>query len=204
MLVVHSSDIADRGVARLHDRFKLPKWQGVLRSLLNAVQKIEDATAELKAGMVLGDAIGVQLEMLGAIVGQGRSSTDNAIYRLAIKARGLVNASQGLPDDLLALGDLLFPVGSAWSYEEKWPNTIMIFFHDDWATNFTATPRSLALWFLAARVAGKELHFVSNGNGAASTITYSYVGAASDDPDKGYSSVGVPSVGGYSAHVLKL
>lgn len=75
-------------------------------------QALEDALYSLVAAFDLDTAVGAQLLVLGAIVGQEKGGLDDDTYRLYIRARIIVNRSSGTAEELLAIGRLLSTGGN--------------------------------------------------------------------------------------------
>lgn len=70
-------------------------------------QAIEDAAAQLRARLDIDSQVGVQLDKIGALVGEPRQGRQDAEYRLWLKARIRVNRSSGSPKDLYAIAYIL-------------------------------------------------------------------------------------------------
>lgn len=99
------ADHCERGKARLLVQFKnKPRLAAVLCAFLDQVQDIENALWQLWAQRVLQNAIGVQLDQLGARVGEPRQDRIDDVYRFFIGVRVLVNRSSGLPEQLIRIG----------------------------------------------------------------------------------------------------
>lgn len=103
-------DFFTDGVQKLIAQFRDKKRiRGVLQSWLERCDNIESALWDLFINRVLEVAEGVNLDTLGAIVGQPRSNlVDDDQYRVFIKARIKVNVSNGRPEELLQICRLLF------------------------------------------------------------------------------------------------
>ena len=93
------------GVARLIWQYRSlqPRLQGALAAFLDDVQSIEDATLEVWAGIWPLTAVGDQLDVIGAIVGQPRGSLLDAPYRLMVLGRIFVNRSDGTTPEIYEL-----------------------------------------------------------------------------------------------------
>lgn len=102
----HANDM----VARLLQRFRgKPKLEAFIHLLGRQVQDLENALLGIVAITDLGSVTGVQLDVLGKILQQARNGQDDDTYRLFLRARILVNASQGTVEEVLAVLVLLVP-----------------------------------------------------------------------------------------------
>jgi hypothetical protein len=79
-------------------------------------QDAEDAVQTLNDLLNIDVAEGVQLDVIGRIVGQPRLGLDDATYRTTIRARIQTNASDGSPEDIYPVIRALFPEYSAFTY----------------------------------------------------------------------------------------
>jgi hypothetical protein len=94
-------------VASLTQKYRnLPNTAALMRALVAWCDRIEALFWELLARFNLDDAVGVQLEALGEIVGQDREGRTDEAYRAAIRLRIHVNRSTGRPEDVIKFGDL--------------------------------------------------------------------------------------------------
>ena len=92
------------GLANVISQFQgSPKMLSVLEVFLVQIQELEDAFAEILSETTLDDSVGLQLDNLGAIVGEPRSGRSDLQYRTAIRARIGLNTSEGTIEDVIAL-----------------------------------------------------------------------------------------------------
>jgi hypothetical protein len=75
-----------------------PSIVGFIRGLVAPIQTLEDDAWDLRADRLLTTAAGVQLDVLGRLVGEVRGGLSDADYRKFIGARILINTSGGNPD----------------------------------------------------------------------------------------------------------
>jgi hypothetical protein len=105
---VEITDVVARGLARRIQRYArrpiFGKWLG---SYLDSVQKLESATFEVLTSRLIDNAIGKQLAILSAIVGEPVRFSDPIEQRIAVKARACINVSQGLYEDIRTLMSLI-------------------------------------------------------------------------------------------------
>jgi len=65
------------------------------------IQELEDVLFAILSDRWLSTAVGVQLDGLGEILGEGRLSADDEEYRDALYTRVIINVSQGEPERLI-------------------------------------------------------------------------------------------------------
>lgn len=98
------TDHVHAGLSLLLQQYKeLPRMEGWATSYLNRVQELEDAIWSVIVGRLIDDAIGVQLDALGRLVGQRRDGVADEPFRMRIRARIRANRSNGHPDDIIAV-----------------------------------------------------------------------------------------------------
>ena len=108
MAVPQPYDVVETGADMLIDFWKdKPVVQGLLKSKLREVQKLEDLTFQVLNERNVNDAIGAQLDVVGSIVGENRSGRLDAPYRQAILTRIALNRSDGTPPVILDLLNIL-------------------------------------------------------------------------------------------------
>lgn len=123
-------------------------WQQLTDDVLGPqFQALEDAAQQLLSLFSIDDSEGVQLDILGRVVGQPRNSVSDALYRVYLRARILANRSTGTVEDLYrVLNALLGAVGfSAWRGAVDVKTFIMTV-----VSPITATQALVALEFLRA------------------------------------------------------
>jgi hypothetical protein len=97
-------DHVERGLARLPFQFRdKPKLKAFLTVLMTPAQPIEDALWQLLTERDIDNAEGEQLDQIGVIVGLGRTSTDDEVYRRHLRAQILTNKSNGNVNDLIRI-----------------------------------------------------------------------------------------------------
>jgi hypothetical protein len=101
----------DDALGRLLEQFReKPRLASVLSALVGAVQDTEDGLFPLHTERGVDVAIGRQLDVLGAIVGQPRAGLIDDIYRRYIRARIRTNRSAGRVNDLITVARLVLGV----------------------------------------------------------------------------------------------
>lgn len=107
-----------------------PNFINWLTATLEKLNNITDAAGDLNSAFDITSAIGLQLDVIGAIVGQSRivgfEPTDKSspilnddIYRVLLKAKIVKNQWSGQVADVDALWQLLFPEGAVIIEDEQ-------------------------------------------------------------------------------------
>lgn len=100
--LTHYRDHVEQGLSRLLWQFKdKPRIAAWTRSYLRQVQLLEDAAWDVLIKRWIDYAEGVQLDVIGKIVGELRAGRVDAIYKTFIHARVRINRSQGSTGDVL-------------------------------------------------------------------------------------------------------
>lgn len=123
MPLTHSTDQVARAKARLLQQYKdtsAPGVGDVVAALGSEVQALEDALFTVVDDTTADAAVGVNLDRIGALVGQDRLGMDDATYLLWVKARIRANRSSGSIDQILAVFMLLNP-GATFEVVEQFP-----------------------------------------------------------------------------------
>jgi hypothetical protein len=110
-------------LSRLKQQFKdRPKIEAMLTALVAEVQPLESALQQLYHERAIDTAIGAQLDVLGAIVGQPRGGLSDELYRRYIRTKISVNQSDSLVENVIRVMNL-FVNDDAASYEvdEQYP-----------------------------------------------------------------------------------
>jgi hypothetical protein len=101
-------DIVAEGLGRLITQWKdKPKIVGYLTSLLENVQVVEDLYQQLLNERSIYTAIGVQLDVIGLIVGVARNGLPDEEYRQRLFAQISFNTADSTPEKVLEIGRLL-------------------------------------------------------------------------------------------------
>lgn len=108
MAIEHELEHVERALARLTQQFRgKTNVEALLSALAAPGQDVEDACWQLLTERTVDEAIGAQLDDLGAIVGEERQSRDDDDYRRFIRARITVNRSTGSANDILTVARLV-------------------------------------------------------------------------------------------------
>ena len=103
--ITKNRQLNEEGLALFIDRYKnKPRMAALLTIFMNQIQDLEDALFELITDRTIDAAIGVQLDILGDIVGQpDRAGLSDDNYRTIIRARIKVNRSDGHGDQMIEI-----------------------------------------------------------------------------------------------------
>lgn len=109
----------DNGEIRLHTQQALsrliefwrgkPNMAGWLSDYIDEIQEVENVVWDVIVGRLPDYAEGVQLDVLGSIVGERRNGLGDAAFRVRIKARIRINQSFGRPLDVIEVLRLIDP-----------------------------------------------------------------------------------------------
>lgn len=92
------------GVSNLVSQFQTkPRIVSLTSIYLKQIQEAEDALSDLLTETDLDNAADIHLDNIGAIVGEPRLGRSDSQYRTAIRARILLNISNGTIEDMIAL-----------------------------------------------------------------------------------------------------
>lgn len=104
MAVIKPTDISANGSARLLPQFsKSTKLQGLLESLLGGAQPTEDTLFEVMSKTGIDTATGVQLDLIGKLLGLRRSDKTDEVYRTSLYAQIALNSAKGSPESIINL-----------------------------------------------------------------------------------------------------
>lgn len=107
------------GLSRLIEQYRnKPRIVMWILCYLQQVQYLEDAIHATVEAWDIDNATGWRLETIGALVGQQRIGSTDAVYRVFIKARIRANRSLGKYEDLAAVANILIGSGN-WTYNAR-------------------------------------------------------------------------------------
>lgn len=156
MTLAHVTDHEDRAAARLTEQFKdKAAVVALLKTWAAQVQSLEDQSQELQLQRALASASGINLDLLGAIVGQPRGGRNDTQYRLWIAGRVLVNKSRGKTQQLIAIAAKL--ANGPVRLREFYPATFTIYCD---RVIVGADGVEIAKLLDIAKAAGIRMHFV--------------------------------------------
>lgn len=109
MAIEHITDHSDRAVALLLSQYQgKPLMEGFVRAFLDEVQEYEDELWTLVGLLDIDRATGIDLDRIGRIVVQPRSSESDDAYRRLLRARIAANRSSGTYRDLWRVSTMAF------------------------------------------------------------------------------------------------
>lgn len=168
----------------------------ILNSWTQQVQELEDAFFQLLEDRTLGTGVGVQLDVLGAIVGQERLSSDDDQYLLRIKARIKINISSGTAEQLIEILNLL--IDNDFNNIEWFPSAFCMVVHDE----LTDDPDVIADMIADARLGGVNGCIEYTLTDDDYTFTFATGDSIEVDADRGFSNDAGGQPGGVFADAI--
>lgn len=199
--ITKNTQHAAEGLQLFIDRYKdKPRMASLNNIFLKQVQDLEDAFFQQITDRAIDAAVGVQLDILGDIVGQpDRAGLSDDDYRTIIKARIKVNRSDGHGDQMLEILNLIATATGA-----ETPVQIILIEHPPAGfvlqilTDIGTLDPAITFRLLDdARGAGIDFQFIYTT--ALEAETFEYASALSPiqfDTNKGFGSTVTPAVGG--------
>ena len=127
MAWTYITDHLQRAKDRLLEQYKgKPLIEGLSDSLVQQIQDLEDVFQALSIERTVDNAVGEQLDQIGAIVGIERElGMNDEDYRLEVKAKIVQNLNQGTPEEIIAAAKFFIGATFAW-YLEVYPAAVDI------------------------------------------------------------------------------
>lgn len=101
---VSDKDLLEEAIERVVEQFKgKEKFEALVTALTDQATAVQTALLGILNDTNIATVTGDQLDGLGAIVGEERFGRDDDAYRLAIRARIILNFSRGTADDIINL-----------------------------------------------------------------------------------------------------
>jgi cellobiose-specific phosphotransferase system component IIC len=125
---IHDLNVVQEAIDRLVQQYKTGNTEALIGAVATPAQDLEDALIQVYTQRWIATAVGAQLDVLGAIVGQDRGGFDDTTYRLFIQTRIQVNKSSGCPEELYAIFAPLLPAGVTQSLIYYAPAAFVLFF----------------------------------------------------------------------------
>jgi hypothetical protein len=160
--ITRRNDIAEDMLERLPAQFRKPRIQAFVRAFANQIQKHEQTFYDLWFRRMLDNAEDVDLDNIGAIVGEARQGWEDDEYRRYIRARIKTLRSDGRIETLIAILVLLFELDAAdignIDVREYYPAAIVI----ETIFRVTANGEYITRGFLQkAKPAGVRLDYIA-------------------------------------------
>jgi hypothetical protein len=112
---------AEQALALLLQQFKgKPKIEALITAFMTQVQELEEVFFDLLLMRTLELATGVQLDVLGRLLGQTRGALDDDGYRIWLRGRILLNKSSGTTEDVINFLTAVLP-GQGVDIAESFP-----------------------------------------------------------------------------------
>lgn len=113
--IAYVADWAARLRTRMYTQFRgKVTWELWITDVLGPqFQDLEDAGQTLFTLLDIDNSEGVQLDVIGLFVGQGRLGYDDVVYRTLLKTRVLSNKSTGTGEELYAMFRALYGEGTS-------------------------------------------------------------------------------------------
>jgi hypothetical protein len=123
----HETEHASIARSRLTDGGRRNEGLAALvDALAEHIQEVEDAYWQLFEERRLAVAVGAQLDVLGALVGQPRNAFGDVDYRGHISARILANSSNGTAEELLAIVRSIVPGPTTLTLTDAYPAAFVL------------------------------------------------------------------------------
>lgn len=118
-----TADHVQAAIDRLAYQFQdKPNIIDLITELCNQVNALEIVYgSQLPTLPQIDISVGVQLDAIGALLGERRGGFDDTVYRIHLKARIYLNRSSGNPKDIYALFAALLSISSGLWIEEHPP-----------------------------------------------------------------------------------
>lgn len=84
------------------------KFKKILEALNTQANNLETALFEIRDNFTIDNAVGIQLDIIGDILGINRNGRDDNSYRILIKLKADINFSAGTPEALIRSALVLF------------------------------------------------------------------------------------------------
>lgn len=127
MSITQITDHSDAAVARLAEQFKeKTRISGLIQAFIDQYQLTENMFFDLLNFRSINSAVGAQLDILGAIVGEDRRGRTDEPYRKAIVAKIGINTSKGTPEEVIAIFKFVTNATRVF-YLETYPGEIEIY-----------------------------------------------------------------------------
>ncbi len=166
-ITTHTADALARFVEQYRDK---PNLAAFLSVLTDRVQGVEDVLWQLASERFIDTAVGVQLDIIGKIVGQPRgNSADDDAYRLRLRARMRANQSSGTVNQILAVFLALGESPSDLRLEQFFPAGLVLHLEDEALSDADAV--LYAEFLKAARAAAVDAQFNYSTVSGAATFT---------------------------------
>jgi hypothetical protein len=186
------------GLELLLEQFKRkPRIAAVLGAFLGSVQELDDVAFQVLTERDLDTAIGVQLDVIGRIVGELRQGRTDDEYRPFLRARILVNRSNGLTEEIITIVRVLLGESAQLTLREEFPAAFTIIVDDAIAAPIDAVIRLLQ----QAKAAGVRVLLEYSLVDDDEAFTFASGNAPEPSTTQGFGDTANPAIGGALAGV---
>lgn len=191
-------DHVEQAQARLVDQFRTAdRLRALIECLVQPIQDIEDALNDVRTQRSIDTAEGVQLDELGAIVGQLREGRTDDVYRIWISARIIANRATGKADDSLKVMKLI-DSNAASNLTEYFPAAYMVS-----AYLLSADPSTVSEILRSIKPAGVAMWFEYSTFALGTLFTFGDADNPTTDPALGFGDATDPDRGGRFVGVIQ-
>lgn len=174
-----------------------PRLAAVLCAFVDPVQETEDAAWQLLAERDLDTAVDAQLDMLGRLVGEAREGRTDTEYRPFVRARVLINRSNGLPEEILTIVRVVVGDAVELHLREHFPAAFIV----EVVGAIPFTPATLLRLLVEAKAAGVRVLLEYSFLPEDETFAFASGSTVELDAARGFGSTLDPTIGGGLAGV---
>lgn len=174
-----------------------PRLAAVLCAFVDPAQETEDAAWQLLTERDLDTAVGAQLDMLGRLVGEAREGRADSEYRPFVRARVLINRSNGLPEEILRIVRVVTGSTVELHLREHFPAAFTV----EVVGPIPFTPATLLRLLRASKAAGVRVLLEYSLLPEEETFAFASRSTVELDASRGFGSTLDPAVGGGLAGV---
>ena len=186
MSLTEKTTHAAESVARLISKFKgKAKIEGVVSAQGDQAQDEETAFFDLLENRSIANGVGVQLDGIGEIIGEERKGKSDALYRIFLQARALVNSSSGTAPQINEIADLLIDDANNQVYREYYPAAWKIRVDDEFPSSSDID--AVAELLGGAKAGGVRAFVEYTETDDDDTFSFADGDVAQTDADKGFS-----------------
>lgn len=178
----HISDHCDRATDRLLWQFDdSDRLKAFICAFVKQLQEIEDSFWDLLFTTTIDNALGVYLDAIGALWGEGRGGLADTIYRKLIKARARASRSHSGAEDVIAVARRVFDGAETVTFAKT---AAKEFYLTIGGPGVGAGFPGGKLWRIidAARATGSQFILLTKPDGDAGTIKFQDIGTGTDLP----------------------
>lgn len=195
--LVYVLDHAEDASSRLLAQFDAaPKLHALVASLVGPFQHLEEAAFEVLSAFDVDTALGAQLDVVGALVGEARQGRSDIAYRAYVKARILSHRANGQAQRIYAIARALLGTGilslrivtepPAHYDLEVAANTLQFPWDADAAAGPESVAKAVADAIFQATSAGVSLTLFYQYTDDAHTFTFASGDEEEEDVDRGF------------------